>query len=145
MRLVLSLLSKGGFSRQEFERKYRCAMHGLIHSCLSSSVFKEVQDIRNSGDPGLFTFSTLSGKFGPKGDILPNQSYKLSISSPYGPLFFSLVLHFKRMHISKKMLTLGDSAFSIESLKDFTLSLKPGDTIISDGPVILTTVSEKSK
>lgn len=145
MRLVLSLIAHGNFSRQEFERKYRSAMHGIIHSALSSSVFPVVQKIHESGDPGMFSFSSLSGKFSKDGEILENNIYKLSISSPSGPIFFTLATLFKRIHLSKKMLELGECRFSITTISEFKPVLSKGDIIMSDGPIVLTKSTNERK
>jgi len=145
MRLVLTLLPQGNFSRPEFERKYRCAMHGLIHTWLSQSFFPAVQNIHDSGEPGLFAFSGLSGKFGANGEILGGNAYKISISSPTGHLFFTIATNFKRMHNSKKMLEMGDCCFLISSINEFNLHLQHGDKIVSDGPIILTKGSDDGK
>ncbi|MBU1165738.1 hypothetical protein KKF81_02235, partial [Candidatus Micrarchaeota archaeon] len=134
----MELEATGNFSRPEFERKYRTAMHGLCHTFLSASIFPAVQSIHESGIPGLFCFSGLSGKFGNGGEILADQKYKISVSSPSGPLFFTLATNFKRLFLSKQPIGFGDMQFKLTGLHEFKPALAEKDVIVSDGPVILT-------
>ncbi len=145
MRLVLHLKSDADLSRSEFERKYRSALHGLIHSCLSNSIFATARSVHESKKPSLFTFSGLSGKFQQNGNIISGNTYKLSISSPSGPLFFTLVTYFKSLFISKSLLNLGDCSFQIVGISEFNLSLHSDDVIVSDGPIVLTASENERK
>jgi CRISPR-associated endoribonuclease Cas6 len=145
MRLVLELRANGNFSRQDFERKYRTAIHGLCHNFFSVSIFPAVKNIHDSKAPGLFCFSGLSGKFGEKGKIISDEKYKLTLSSPIGPVFFTLVIQFKQIFMLKKKIEIGDMQFQLEDIKEFSPNLAKNDVVFSDGPIILTKNSENKK
>lgn len=138
MRLILELEANGNFLRSEFERKYRTAIHGLCHSFFLNSIFPSIRNIHESGNPGLFCFSGLSGKFGNNGELLSGNKYKLTISSPSGQLFFTLVTNFKRLFLSKQLVELGDAQFRLVGAHQFKPALVKNDVIISDGIVVLT-------